>query len=235
MTTSRVTLPLLLLISLAAAPFIAAPRASAAESGVISVQVTLQADKAAAARTWRFEVVNLSGTVVETLSAGASGDRLNSTVTTGAIPHGFYTVRQVLTNDTKASCADGAFYEVTAPVSASTVVELAGPVLSVPFVIRPCAALPKDLNVQVPIDTIARPVGGVIDDASVLPRPAVVDEVRGVRSGGPAAPLAPNTGTSVAASRGARMSRILVSLGAVLASFSAAGMAVAVRRPHFKR
>lgn len=236
MTTSRAIGPLLLVLAMASAVALTgASRASAAETGAISINLTLQAGPDAAARTWRFEVVNTSGTVVETLTAGTSGDRLATTVTTGAIPRGFYTVRQVLTNDTKATCDGGAFYEVTAPVGASTVVELAGSALGVQFVIRPCAALPRNLEVNMPIDTITPAGPGVIGDADVLPE-VPINEVRGARSEGPGEPLAPGTGNTMAASGGDSVSlSLLLALGATLTAVAPAAMATAAVRHRSRR
>ena len=212
-----------------------ASRASAAEPGAIAINLTLQAGPEAAARTWRFEVVNTSGLVVETLSVGTSGDRLAATVTTGAIPRGFYTVRQVLTNDTKATCDGGTFYEVTAPVGASTVVELAGSAVSVEFSIRPCAALPRNLDVNIPIDTLGPAGPGVIGDASVLPE-TPINEVRGARSEGPGEPLAPNTGNTVAGpGEESILFPLLLTLGAIFTLTPPAAMATNAARQRSRR
>lgn len=236
MTTSRAIGPLLLLLAMASAVGgTGASRASAAETGAISINLTLQAGPEAAARTWRFEVVNTSGLVVETLSAGTSGDRLATTVTSGAVPRGFYTVRQVLTNDTKATCDGGAFYEVTAPVGASTVVELAGAALNVEFSIRPCAALPRNLEVNIPVDTITPAGPGVIGDASVLPE-TPINEVRGARSEGPGGPLAPSTGNTVAVpGEESILFPLLLALGAIFTLTAPAAVATYAVRQRSRR
>ena len=179
-----------------------------AQMGAVGVSVTLDAGPDAAARTWQFEVLNTAGTVVTHLSVGTSGDKPTGTVTTDPLPYGFYTVRQILGNDTKFSCTGGAFYQVTAPVSGETTIELASSSANAAFTIKPCGDLPA-MSVSVPIDTVTTPVAGsTIGDvpAGVTP----VDEVRGVRQEGPGAtnatgsasvvstPLAPATGSGIA-------------------------------------
>jgi len=71
--------------------------------GHLQVQATLDAGPDAAARTWRFEVVNTSGQVVGSLSLSTSGDAPTGSTSTAALPHGFYTVRQVLGGDTRTA------------------------------------------------------------------------------------------------------------------------------------
>lgn len=233
MTTKRAFFPLLLLLLATAAPLVVSSNtASAADTGTITLTVTLQAGPESAARTWRFEVLNASGTVVESLNASTSGPKLSDTITSAPLAPGRYTVRQVLTNDTKTGCTPGAFFEVTAPVGASLVVEVAAAAVPVAFTIRPCAALPTDLNVQTPIDVVAPPSGGVIGEAEVLPDP-VIDEVRGARSEGP---LAPSTGTSPLTRRPASTGfEPLLLLASILALSSSAGLAVAAVRQRHNR
>lgn len=207
--------------------------ATFAPVGQVQVRVQLDAGIDAAARTWRFEVVNTSDQVVATLSAGTSGDAPVATVSSGALPYGFYTVRQVLGSDTGTACTGGAFYEVVAPVSAATTVELAAANAVVPFEIRPCAALPADQRVDIPIDTVA-PGGfgpGVIGDPDVLPGVTPINDVRGARQAGDV-PLPPRTGNTRAGGPSGSSPEMAVLLGLVsLSMFSALlwPVAVAVR------
>jgi hypothetical protein len=170
--------------------------------GQVQVRVKLDAGIDAAARTWRFEVLNTSNQVVASLSGGTSGDAPVANLTSAALPYGFYTVRQVLGSDTATACGGGAFYEVVAPVYAATTVELASASAQATFEIRPCAALPADLQVNIPIDTVA-PAGfgpGVIGDADVFPGETPINDVRGARQAGDA-PLPPRTGNSAPSSQ----------------------------------
>lgn len=163
------------------------------QTGSVQVNVALEgADRGAAARTWRFEVVNASGNVVQTLNVGTSGDDLSASASTAQLPYGFYTVRQVLGNDTKFSCAGGAFYAVTAPGSGQTTLELRGASAAADFTIAVCAGMPR-LSVDIPIDTLA-PAAGVVGEA--YPGETPINEVRGARSEGPGnPPLPPKTGS----------------------------------------
>lgn len=237
MTTGRSTLLLLGWLTLAATAFacLTQSRASAqspATTGQLAVQVTLQAGPGAAARTWRFEVVNSAGAVVQTLSLGTSGDAPTSSEASSALPYGVYTVRQILGSDTKLVCDATSFYEVTAPAGAQIVVDLGSPRITVPFTIRPCAALPTKLQVQAPIDTVA-PL------PSPTPTPPTLDEVRGSRSEGPAAPLAPSTGDSAGSSPSSASandaSLLLVLFGVTATVIPSAGFAIAHARQRSKR
>jgi hypothetical protein len=176
---------------------IASAEARFVPTGQVRVRVTLDAGVDAAARTWRFEIANSSNQVVATLSAGTSGDAPVSIVSSAALPYGFYTVRQVLGSDTATSCSGSAFYEVVAPVSAQTTLELAAASAQAAFEIRPCAALPGDLRVDIPIDTVTPGAfgPGVIGDADVLPGETPINDVRGARQAGDA-PLPPSTGNT---------------------------------------
>ena len=203
---------------------------SPATTGQLAVQVTLQAGPGAAARTWRFEVVTSAGAVAQTLSLGTSGDAPTSSEATSALPYGVYTVRQILGSDTKLVCDATSFYEVMAPAGAQIVVDLGSPRITVPFTIRPCAALPTKLQVQAPIDTVA-PLPS--------PTPPTLDEVRGSRSEGPAAPLAPSTGDSAGSSPSSASandaSLLLVLFGVTATFIPSAGFAIAHARQRSKR
>lgn len=162
-------------------------------TGSVNVNVNLQAGPEAAARTWRYEVLSASGQVVATLTANTSGDAPAQTVSAANLPYGFYTVRQVLGGDTRTSCSGGSFYEVQEPVSAETTIELASATASVDFTIAPCPGLP-DIDVSIPIDTIASP--GTVGDGDVEPGVTPVSEVRGTRQEGPGNPLPPVAGNA---------------------------------------
>lgn len=162
-------------------------------TGSLSVRVNLNAGLDAAARTWRYEILSTSGQVVATLTANTSGDGPSDTVTATNLPYGFYTIRQVLGGDTRTSCTGGAFYQVQAPTAAETTIELSSASASVTFTIAPCPALP-DIDVSIPIDTIAQP--GTVGDADVEPGVTPVSEVRGTRQEGPGNPLPPTAGNA---------------------------------------
>jgi hypothetical protein len=175
-----------------------------AQMAPLGVSVTLDAGPDAAARTWQFEVTNPAGEVVTHLSIGTSGDKPAATAYTSPLPLGFYTIRQLLGNDTKLDCSGGAFYQVTAPVSGQTTIELGAGSANAAFTIKPCGELPA-VSVSVPIDTITAPAAG--SDANVAPGQTPINEVRGARQEGPgasntasgvAAPLAPSTGSGIA-------------------------------------
>ncbi len=194
-------------------------------TGEVAVQVTLQAGPTAAARTWRFEIVNTAGVVLQTLSLGTSGGALTSTETASGLPFGVYTVRQILGNDTKTACDAKAFYEVTSPISAQLSVGAGASRTTALFTIRPCPALPANLQLLAPIDTIAP-----------SPTPAApIDEVRGSRNEGPGAPLPPATGSSSASPAPApRPSLMLVIFGVALTLAPSAGFALAHARRRSK-
>ncbi|MEP7216050.1 MAG: hypothetical protein ABI782_07330 [Anaerolineaceae bacterium] len=228
MLTHRSPLLLIAGLLLAAAASAGAGQRSAlaqapAPTSQVAVQVTLQAGPTAAARIWRFEVVNSAGTVVQTLSLGTNGAAPTATESSLALPYGTYTVRQILGNDTKLACDAVSFYEVASPPGAQATVELGSARVTVAFVIRPCAALPINPQLQAPIDTVAPP-------------PPPIDEVRGDRSAGPGSPLPPATGNSVQAPTPASSpSPLLVVFGFSITLVPSAGFAVAHSRQRSKR
>jgi hypothetical protein len=180
-------------------------------TGSIEIRATLDAGINAAARTWRYEVVNSAGAVVSTLNISTSGDAPTGAATVPNLPHGSYTVRQLLGSDTGASCAANLFYEVT---TAATTVQLAGPSATASFTIRPCPALPNDLEVLIPVDTIAPGFGpGVIGDAAPGEEP--FSEVAGARQPG-FIPLPPNTGNSALAAGASGSPVLLIALALVV-------------------
>ncbi len=151
-------------------------------TGRIRVTTTLVADSGAAARTWRYEVLDAAGSVVESLSIGTSGDAPTASVETAALPFGRYTVRQVLGGDTGTSCAQGLFYAVASPAGAATSVELGPGEVTATFSLQLCPDAPGTLAVDRPIDEPAAPI----------------DEVRGTRTGGTPLPPAAGSGLAVA-------------------------------------
>ncbi len=189
-----------------------------AGTGSIEVRTTLDAGINAAARTWRYEIVSAGGAVVATLNVSTSGDAPTGSAATAALPHGSYVVRQVLGNDTATTCAGGAFYSVAAPTRN---VQLSSAAQAIDFIVTPCPALPDDLQVQIPVDTIAPGFGpGVVGDASDLVPPGVtpVSEVAGARQPG-FIPLPPNTGDSALAADGNGVSSLsLLAIGIVAVS-----------------
>jgi hypothetical protein len=205
--------------------------------GLLQVQATLDAGPDAAARTWRYEVVNTSGQVVSTLSLSTSGDDPTGVASTAAIPHGSYTVRQVLGGDTRTSCAPGAFYAVTAPAGAATTVQLATETATVAFTIRPCPDLPASLEVQIPVDTIAPGLGGgVLGEADFLPGEEPINEVRGAREPGPGIPLPPGTGNTLSgASSSSSISFLLLVIGAAVMALSPLVWSASRASARFKR
>lgn len=243
-STSMITHPfrlsLLAAFALAAAALLStgpslASAQTPAPTGQVAVQVTLQAGPQASARTWRFEVLNATGAVVQTLSLGTSGPALTSTEATGPLPFGPYTVRQILGNDTLTACSAASFYEVTAPAGARAAVELGSARVTVAFTIRTCPALPANPRVQAPIDTVAPVAGGVSGSPSASPTPPI-DEVRGTRDAGPAAPLPPNTGDGAWQPVGEPGASLLLVLFGLVATFiPSAGYAYAHARQRSKR
>lgn len=186
---------------------VASGTAKFASYGQIEVSATLAADAHASARTWRFEVVNDSGAVIETLSLGTSGGTPTGTAASSWLPYGVYTVRQVLGNDTRTSCSAGAFYAVASPAGGAANLQLSARSVSAAFTIAPCESAPTSLGVNVPID--------VID--TFVP----IDEVLGARQAG--APLPPATGTGLAPDAGsttpwmlaAALAMVVASMGTI--------------------
>jgi|GEM_PF-1743954 len=216
---------------------LASSQARFARMGTLNITVTLDAGPDAAARTWRYEVVAPSGQVVATLQANTSGDAPSHQVSTQNLPYGFYTIRQVLGNDTRTACAPGTFYRVAAPVGAETTVQLDGESATVRFSIATCPDLPTDLGVIIPIDTLApAPAGGVVGEADVLPGVTPISEVRGTRQEGPGDPLPPAVGNSPAgAARGSVPLLVVLAVGATMTLVPAAAWCAATSRNRSRR
>lgn len=183
--------------------------------GRIEVRVTLAADAHAAARTWRFEVVDPTGAIVESLSAGTSGDAPTGVAQTAPLPYGRYTVRQLLGNDTRLACSAGIFYEVSAPAGGAATVDLASGAAVASFAIRPCADAPRDLGVSMPVDPVATSTP--------------IDEVKGARSSG--TPLPPDAGTGLAAEGGGLSPWLPLLAGSALVAGSLGAALCVVKRP----
>lgn len=215
---------------------LATGNATFAALGAITINVTLQADDTAAARTWRFEVIDPTGKAVSTLNASTSGDALTGTATTPLLPYATYTVRQVLGNDTATACsAQGAFYAVTSPAGASTAVSLSSAAASAEFEITPCN--PPVQYVSIPVDPIAFPTPAPTPTFTTAPGQTPVNEVRGVRQEGPgdagvaatSTVLPPNTGSGVASQAGAGAG-LFELLGLALAAAAPLGAAYGLHR-----
>jgi len=165
-----------------------------AATGRIHITTTLVADAGAAARTWRYEVVDASGSVVESLSLGTSGDAPTATAETAALPFGRYTVRQVLGGHTGTACASGMFYAVSSPAGAATTVELGPTEATAVFSLQLCPDAPPTLAVDRPVDEPAEPI----------------DEVRGTRTGPAPLPPATGSGLAIAETRTATFDALLI-------------------------
>jgi len=206
---------------------LATGQARFANLGTVSVNVSLDAGPDAAARTWRYEVLSSSGSVVASLVANTSGDAPQMLVSSIPLPYGFYTVRQVLGSDTATSCAAGSFYTVAAPVSGATTIELTTSQAIVNFTIAPCPSLPADLRVLTPVDTIA-PAPGIVGDAVGAPGEAPISEVRGARDENPNFPLPPRAGDSpqIPEDHARTLSGLLIITGFVTAGLAGAAYTV---------
>jgi hypothetical protein len=203
-----------------------------AAMGKVNVRVSLDAGPDAAARTWRYEVVSATGSVVGSLTANTSGDSPVNMVTSGQLPYGQYTIRQVLGNDTRTACAAGTFYRVAA---AEAAIELSSPQATANFTIFPCPDLPAGISVQIPVDTIAPPAG-VVGDADVFPGETPVSEVRGAREEGPGNVLPPSVGNTLAESDQASSAfTFLFVFGAVATLVPAAAWSVVALTKRLKR
>ena len=103
--------------------------------GVVAIQADLKAGRQAAARTWRFEVVDALGTVAVTSVFPLSGNA-PSFLKFSDIEPGRYTVRPVLGQDSGYSCTPGKLFEISAPVRVVVPGEA-----EARFTVSPCAAI----------------------------------------------------------------------------------------------
>jgi hypothetical protein len=212
---------------------LATGQARFAAMGKVTINVNLDADADSAARTWRYEILSTSGQVVSTLQANTSGDAPSMSVSTPVLPRGFYTVRQVLGSDTRTACTGGAFYEVAAPVSGETTIELSGANVAVDFTIRPCPGIP-DLGVIIPVDTLA-PTPGFVGEAERLPGEPPISEVAGARDENPNFPLPPRVGNTPPPAETSNLLALLLVTGAAAMFLPAAAWSAVTVRGRSKR
>ncbi len=107
-------------------------------TGVIEVALTLEADPPVAARTWAFEVVNADDEAIDRLVLTTADAQLTVSGRSSTLPHGAYSVRQVLTDDDRTECGPGALYAVVTPPGGSLSLRLEGPVALAEFVVTIC-------------------------------------------------------------------------------------------------
>lgn len=99
-----------LLTAVLAAPGLAQ---AAPTSGRIAVSVALDAPVDAAARTWRFELVDENGGVTSSVSIPLSGEAPRAIAAIDDVPAGDYVLRPVFSSDLGSDCATGAHYRVS--------------------------------------------------------------------------------------------------------------------------
>lgn len=80
--------------------------------GRVAVNVSLDAPADSAARTWRFELVDATGTVTRTISVPLSGELPDTVAAIEDVPQGDYTLRPVFSSDLGSDCATGAHFRV---------------------------------------------------------------------------------------------------------------------------
>lgn len=198
-----------------------------AAPATIRVETLLDAGPNAAARTWRYEVVSPAGTVVATLQVNTSGDAPIGSAVSAPLPPGIYAVRQVLGNDTALTCTGDAFYAVASPAGAVQVVDTTVGPATVRFTIRPCPALPADVEVIIPVDTILPGAGsGIVGEPAIEPP---FSDVAGVRQPGPGV-LPPAAGNSAAPGAAAPGILPLVVSGTLLLLTGSGTLLLAARR-----
>ena len=110
-------------------------------SGTVAIQANLKADHDAAARVWRFEVVDFTGQVTLATAFSLSGDA-PSAIKNSELPLGLYTVRPVLGQDAGHSCTAGKLFEISDPVR----VVIPG-LAEARFTIAPCPIVPSPVTV----------------------------------------------------------------------------------------
>lgn len=199
-------------------------------AGTIEVLTTLDAGPDAAARTWRYEILDGSGSVVATLQTSTNGDAPTGSAPADGLAPGRYIVRQVFGNDTGTACDAGRFYEVVSPAGGSAVLELANAPVSIEFTVRPCAGLPAELAVNIPVDVIAPGADGVVGEPAVLPEETPFSEVAGARREGPGAPIAPATGNSAEDAGDGGGWLAIAGLATLGAGLAVSGLSVRARR-----
>lgn len=182
MTFSRLLLLAFLPALLVLSPLVPRTGATAEGDAPITIRVHLEAGSLAAARIWRFEILDASGGAVDSVEVPLSGDATSAARESRPLPDGDYTVRQLLGNDMALACAPRVFYANNAPERA---VRLDPPGAAVDFTITVCPDAPGGVDVNRPIDTVSQTPTGVIDD------------VQGTRVAGGQTPGAPGTGSGM--------------------------------------
>lgn len=114
------------------------PPPAAGQTGAIEVTFTLEAEPPVAARTWAFEVADRGGTVVDRLVLSTADTKLTVTGRTSLLPHGDYTVQQVLSDDERTECSPGAFFAVGSPPGGKLSLRLDSVLAAVTFVTAVC-------------------------------------------------------------------------------------------------
>ena len=114
------------------------PPPGAGQTGTIDVTFTLEAEPPVAARTWAFEVVDSADDVVARIVLTTADAQLRVTARSSPLPHGAYSVRQVLTDDDRTECGPGALYAVVTPPGGSLSLRLERPVALAQFVVTIC-------------------------------------------------------------------------------------------------
>jgi len=144
-------------------------------AGRVEVQVTLDAGPAAAARTWRFEILDAAGNVAASLSISLSGDAPAGAGRSDPLPFGSYTVRPVLRTDTQLSCSPDVTYAVSGPSGGVALVSLDTPLAAVRFSARLCPEPPRQ--------AATGGMAGTREILSTTPLPPEAGRAVGSRSG----------------------------------------------------
>lgn len=101
-----------LLSAVLAVPVATGIASAAPVNGRVAVSVALEAPPDAAARTWRFELVDASGDVASSISIPLSGEAPRAVAAIEDVPSGDYVLRPVFSSDLGSDCASGAHYRV---------------------------------------------------------------------------------------------------------------------------
>ena len=164
------------------APIARGPQPIPTNAGTITIALTLESSASSAARTWSFEVVDSTGSVVDTVLLPVSGDAPRAAATTKAVTAGRYSIRPKQTRDLGASCSATVLFEINGAFEVT--VPAANPAA---FSIHPCSVSTSFADT---------PTISTKQDDSETPR---IDRVAGVRE--PGIPLPPNTGSGVVSGR----------------------------------
>lgn len=138
--------------------------------GRIAIAVNLDtSDTAAAARTWRFNVVDGTGHVVRTVSLPLSGELPSAAAAIDDLPAGDYEVHPVLSADLGTACSGPANFAIRAGDTAGTL-----GTTSASFTITPCTAAMRAMVPAIANDVIidepsTSQVTGTGDSSSTAP------------------------------------------------------------------